>query len=115
MTRHRLGWSLPPGVSHLPYDGPAICEVCCGDADADQCICAECPVCHVSGDPNCYRKHGMKLTHAQAVRRAEVRVAHAKDMLQSEELALAQLIADKDLDRWSSEIEDNQLPWEMKR
>lgn len=47
-------WGEPPE----PY-----CEVC-GEIATD-CICPECPVCGVVGDPACYPAHGLELTDDQ--------------------------------------------------
>jgi hypothetical protein len=48
-----FGWSYPPGCNSVPGDEPdPPCEVCGGHPDI--CICPECPVCHVVGDPACY-------------------------------------------------------------
>jgi hypothetical protein len=64
----KFGWSLPPGVSARMIDeaygieGPC---VTCGAGNPDDCICPECPVCGVIGDPGCYIKHGLKLSDAQ--------------------------------------------------
>ena len=62
--RSIFGWSYPPGCSGPPeFDGP--CEVC-GQKPADTaCICPECPVCNVYGDPDCYEKHGLVRTAEQ--------------------------------------------------
>lgn len=37
------------------YEEDQTCDVC--GRDAGDCICPECPVCHVQGDPACYEKH----------------------------------------------------------
>lgn len=61
-----FGWDLPPGCSHRDIetafeDRP--CEVCC--KSTDNCVCPECPKCKTQGDPNCYKKHGLKKTKAK--------------------------------------------------
>lgn len=45
------------------FDNDGWCEICkrCGDA----CVCPECKVCGVHGDPRCYVQHGMELNEAQ--------------------------------------------------
>ena len=60
-----FGWSLPPGVTTLPGEEPCICEICCQDVDADECICPECPECGSQGDPKCYEEHGLVRTEEQ--------------------------------------------------
>ena len=39
------------------YDPP--CEVC-GFDPASDCNCPECPVCKETGNPKCYKEHGLK-------------------------------------------------------
>lgn len=39
------------------------CEVC--GADPSRCVCPECPVCGVVGDPACYPGHGLEKTEEQ--------------------------------------------------
>ena len=64
--RSIFGWSYPPGVTgnepEISGDyGP--CEVC--GMSTDDCICPECPVCGIVGDPKCYKEHGLiKKTNA---------------------------------------------------
>ncbi len=39
------------------YDEPEIaCEIC--GKDPGDCVCPECPLCGVTGDPDCYGKFG---------------------------------------------------------
>lgn len=44
-----------------PPEGP--CAIC--GKSVDDCICPECPVCHVNGRPECYAEHGLTLTDEQ--------------------------------------------------
>ena len=43
MSRHQFGWDYPPGVSSVPGDEAATCEVCGGDAENSGepggCVC----------------------------------------------------------------------------
>lgn len=45
-----------------PDESP--CDVCGGWASTT-CICPECPVCGMCGDPKCYAEHGLVLTVEQ--------------------------------------------------
>ncbi len=81
-----FGWSLPPGVSKLPYDDEGPCDVC--GKDVSECICPKCPTCEAAGDPKCYREHGMRLTRAQAVARCEAEVYRCKEALAASEMDL---------------------------
>jgi len=47
-----FGWSFPPGCTSVPGDEPVWCEVCGGCED--DCVCPECPVCKIYGNPECY-------------------------------------------------------------
>jgi hypothetical protein len=40
-----------------------LCEVC--GATPDHCVCPECPVCGVAGDPACYPGHGLERSEEQ--------------------------------------------------
>lgn len=62
MRERVFGWSYPPGCSGPPdYDGP--CDVC--GQNFDNCICPECPICEVYGDPDCYKTHGLEFSKRQ--------------------------------------------------
>jgi hypothetical protein len=67
--RSIFGWDLPPGVSMRDLDPPECpCDVC-GRLSND-CICPECPICDVPGDPGCYLDgsytgHGLQRSLAQ--------------------------------------------------
>ena len=100
MARSPFGWSYPPGAAgdpNAPYnqsDSP--CDVC--HLAADDCICPECKVCHEIGRKECYddfvgriRSHGLCLSHAQEISRAEFDVAEARQNLQDAEMVLHQL------------------------
>jgi hypothetical protein len=83
--RSIFGWSYPPGAANDPNapwnQEPGPCAVCA--KDEDNCVCPECPVCGMQGDPACYydsretkrptgvNGHGLKLTRAQLIGRAE--------------------------------------------
>ena len=58
MTRHMFGWSLPPGCGRLPGEEPTPpCECCGKDPEGEgksSCICTECPLCGMVGNPECY-------------------------------------------------------------
>lgn len=51
-----FGWSYPPGAANHPnapwnqVEPP--CAVC--GRFSDTCVCPECPVCEVPGEPTCY-------------------------------------------------------------
>lgn len=65
-----FGWDLPPGCTMNDIDPPIPpCEVCGLDPD-DGCVCPECPVCDVIGDPKCYGQHGLVRTAEQIASRA---------------------------------------------
>lgn len=68
----KFGWSLPPGVSKLPYDESCPC-VTCGHTD-DDCICPECPICHEYGNPYCYEQKHLHYNKQQLLGQAELRV-----------------------------------------
>ncbi len=40
-----------------PDDCEGTCDVC--GLEAGLCICPECPVCGVQGDPRCFKEHGL--------------------------------------------------------
>lgn len=74
--------NLPPGVTDRMIEeqcrgGP--CE-CCGH-DCDDCICPECPKCGEVGNPNCYKKHGLKKNVAQLMGISKMRVAALEDQI----------------------------------
>ena len=58
-----FGWSYPPGCNSTPFDEEYPCEIC-GEMP-DDCICPECPICGSTGDPDCYRGHGMQRNEIQ--------------------------------------------------
>lgn len=62
MPRSIFGWDLPPGCSMRDIDPPEPPCECCGKAD---CICPECLQCGESGNPKCYKHHGMRYTDEQ--------------------------------------------------
>lgn len=53
------------------YDADLRCEVCF--EFVDDCICPECPVCGVTGDPHCYIWHGLDFTPEQLEAREKAR------------------------------------------
>lgn len=59
-----FGWSYPPGCSGPPEE-PAICQVCLGNVDRDECICPECPACGEFGNPDCYTNHNLVMSQEQ--------------------------------------------------
>ena len=105
-----FGWSYPPGAANDPNapwnqeDGP--CAVCA--CDCADCICPECPTCGQMGDPDCYKKHGLKLTREQSITRQKARVYAAKERLQDAELALAYLEEGGDV---YEEVGEDTDPW----
>lgn len=46
------------------------CDMC--GLNTDDCICHECPVCGMHGDPECYKTHGLEETEEQI----DSRIAH---------------------------------------
>lgn len=62
------GYNLPPGCTTRmiedAFGEEYPCEVC--GKFPDDCICPECPTCGSCGDPNCYLKHGLIRSDAQA-------------------------------------------------
>ena len=61
---HAFGWSYPPGCSGPPNTDENPCAVC--GQGINDCICPECPVCEVQGNPLCYDgPHGMKRSPEQ--------------------------------------------------
>ena len=60
------GWNLPPGcnVNDLPGNQEEDHCMICGK-HIDSCICPECPVCSMTGDPLCYEEHGLVRTQEQ--------------------------------------------------
>src|SRR5262245_13454272 len=98
----KFGWSLPPGVTHRMIEeqfgdeGP---YMCCG-RDPAECICPECPVCHETGNPGCYKPPnttvdeggcGLKYHREQLIGQAKMRIAALREQIQDEEMALAYL------------------------
>ena len=85
-----FGWSYPPGCSGPPDQDEPPCDVCGEFVDA--CICPECRVCGVQGDPACYvplpQGHGLRQSMAQAhgaaLREAEYREQAAADAAEGE-------------------------------
>lgn len=69
--RSLFGWSYPPGAANDPnapwnQETPP-CDVCGNtlETSAGGCICQECHICGVAGDPLCYEYHGLIRTQAQ--------------------------------------------------
>lgn len=60
-----FGWSYPPGCDRVPGDEPSFCEVCGGNVDNGNCICPECPQCGETGNPLCYKEHGITVSKEQ--------------------------------------------------
>lgn len=52
MPHSVFGWSYPPGCSGPP-DEDEPCQIC----HQFDCICPECEVCGVAGDPACINTH----------------------------------------------------------
>lgn len=72
-----FGWSLPPGCGTLPGEDD-YCEVC--EREAGDCICPECPVCGVAGDPDCYvNGHMAKTDRSEDIRELYQQVGAAMD------------------------------------
>jgi len=71
MNNPDFGWDYTPGCSGPP-DEPDYCEICGGNIDDNSCICPECPVCGLYGDPGCYGEdgHGLKLSEEQETKKA---------------------------------------------
>src|SRR5262249_15122544 len=93
MSRHQLGFSLPPGAAQDPNapwnQEEAPCAVCCQDVES--CVCHECPVCSEQGNPRCYATsevgkngHGLVLSPKQIASRQQVRVAILKERLEEQ-------------------------------
>jgi hypothetical protein len=65
-----FGWSLPPGVYHLPGEEDDRCWIC--ERDPNLCVCPECDVC---GCPGCFehlppeRKAALEAAWADRYRR----------------------------------------------
>lgn len=81
------GWNLPPGVTTQMIDaqfasGP--CECCGYDVDSGECVCPECPECESVGDPECYKKHGLKYNKAQLLGKSQLRVSELEDRINDE-------------------------------
>lgn len=124
------GWNMPPGVSKLPWDAQQTCEVCFkspeGNADKGTlCVCDECPKCESFGEPDCYKKHGMRLTKTQLVARQEFIVARAEEKVWESKLTLKDLIAKDDpfakesdggepYQLWSDELDKQEDPFSIK-
>lgn len=53
----KFGWSMPAGAweCRLPGEDDEFCEIC--GCDAVQCVCPECPVCKIVGNPACVGNH----------------------------------------------------------
>lgn len=85
-----FGWSLPPGVSHLPGDEDVICDVC---KQVDTvCSCPECSVCGDVGNPVCYHEHGLKMTKEQWLGRARAEIAEAEERVVDAKMNLEQML-----------------------
>lgn len=61
----KFGWSYPAGVTGRmideAYGHDEPCSMC--GKWPDDCICPECPVCHVHGDPSCYVQSESNTAH----------------------------------------------------
>ena len=105
------GFNMPPGcnVSNIPGcgdEGP--CAVCCQAVIA--CVCKECPECGAQGDPNCYRKHGMKLDKLQMIGRQKTYIHVLQEKLGDAIQHLDFLIHDTEITGW--DIDDVNDPFE---
>lgn len=101
--------SYPPGCSE-PLEQAAICEVCNGDVEADLCICPECPECGVTGDPECYKNHGMVKTSEQ-IKQHDDMEKRWKEQSETEEEFWAKVERDdnNNRDRIIAELEMNEV------
>ncbi len=72
------------------------CEVC--GLEAGQCICPECPACHETGDPECYRDGNPLALVAVPI----ANLWEAERKLREEEAAEARAFA------W---VEESEIPW----
>lgn len=59
--------SLDRYLTREPDEYP--CEIC--GNHVDDCVCPECPVCEIYGDPDCYKNHGLTLTKEQIETKAK--------------------------------------------
>lgn len=83
------------------YD--AFCEICGNEAGS--CICPECPVCGVTGDPRCYQEHGLKRTQEQISNSERILKEAYQDGIKSED---AQFDLEK-FAKWYSVSNDDQF------
>lgn len=58
---------------------------CCGRS-VDDCICPECPECQTYGDPDCYKKHGLKYNRDQLIGQAKIRISILEDQIVDDNL-----------------------------
>lgn len=89
----KFGWDLPPGCTHRMIDEAAgvglPCAVCCRDTDV--CVCTECPRCGETGNPNCYKEHGLMLNKQQVIGRQQAYVNRMQDAVSDAQQFLAYL------------------------
>ena len=107
------GFNMPPGcnVSDIPGcgdEGP--CAICC--QPVIECICPECPVCKGHGDPNCYRKHGMRLDRLQMIGRQKAYIHVLQEKIGQEIQHLAYLVNDTEQTTWDLDNDNVIDPWE---
>jgi hypothetical protein len=69
------------------------CDVC--GRHVDDCICPECPECAFTGDPKCYKEHGMIMSQEQIESRAAADKAIAEENTRWEKY-VAEFAADEE-------------------
>ena len=105
-----FGWDLPPGVTQRHIDEQAgvseICEVC--GYVVGKCVCPECPVCSMNGNPDCYNEgtiraaHGLEKSKAQQIGYAKRQIIELKERISEHEqfIAWAEDNLDKKKEDW---------------
>jgi hypothetical protein len=105
----KFGWSLPPGCGKLPGEEPdPPCKTC--GKDVDNCICPECPVCGVVGEPDCYLEewrggHGLTFTLEQKIGQAKLELAIREQAVEDQRMYIGYL---------EDQMIDEESLWESK-
>ena len=119
MRDTRFGWDYPPGCSSVPGDEPdQPCEVC--GVNENACICVECPVCGIQGNPDCYLDdwrggHGLKLSNEQKIGKAKLDITILQNQISDIQEYIGHLEAEAIQEVPNEELDNKRLISKLRR